>query len=87
MCNDEEYVVLLFQKAMYNVGVKTAEELQLTINKLTVSIQRAKAKILGIEPPPEEPEVGVHSKLDLLCQPLQILMHDIAVCWVCLVAQ
>ncbi|XP_041369195.1 actin-related protein 5-like [Gigantopelta aegis] len=46
-----------FTKAMYNVGVKTAEELQLTINKLTVSIQRANAKILGIEPPPEEPEI------------------------------
>lgn len=44
------------QKALYNVGFKTAEELQDTVNKLTVSIQRAKAKILGVELPPEEPQ-------------------------------
>ncbi|ESP04525.1 hypothetical protein LOTGIDRAFT_136147, partial [Lottia gigantea] len=45
-----------FTKALYNVGLKTAEELQDAINKLTIGIQRARAKILGVEPPPEEPE-------------------------------
>ncbi|XP_050415648.1 actin-related protein 5 [Patella vulgata] len=46
-----------FIKALYTVGLKTSEELQQDINKLTIGIQRAQAKILGVEPPPEEPEV------------------------------
>ncbi|XP_048245169.1 actin-related protein 5-like isoform X1 [Haliotis rufescens] len=62
-----------FTKALYNVGFKSAEELQDTVNKLTVSIQRAKAKILGVELPPEEPQEVKEPVFDLLDIPDEML--------------
>ena len=40
------------------MGFRSSEELQVAINKLTINIQRTKAKILGKELP-EEPEVTI----------------------------
>lgn len=40
------------------MGFRSSEDLQIAINKLTINIQRTKAKILGKELP-EEPEVTI----------------------------
>lgn len=40
------------------MGFRSSEDLQVAINKLTINIQRTKAKILGKELP-EEPEVTI----------------------------
>ena len=45
------------QNALKEREYESAEELQTVINKLTISIQRLKAKLSGTEPPPEETEV------------------------------
>ena len=42
------------QRALPNTSFDTPEELQSEINRLTVEIQRIKAKVLGVDPPPEE---------------------------------
>lgn len=43
---------------MKYAGFKRVEDLQAAVDKLTLSIQRARAKILGTEPPPLESEVS-----------------------------
>lgn len=43
-----------FDRALQNTSFDNPEELQEEINRLTVGIQRNRAKVLGIEPPPEE---------------------------------
>ena len=45
------------QNALKERDYESAEELQAVINKLTISIQRLKAKLQGTEPPLEETEV------------------------------
>ncbi|XP_063421405.1 actin-related protein 5-like isoform X1 [Mytilus trossulus] len=46
-----------FDRALQNTSFDTPEELQAEINRLTIAIQRNRAKVLGIEPPPaEEPK-------------------------------
>ena len=46
-----------FQTGLRNAGFKRVEELQSAVDKLTLNVHRAQAKILGIEPPPLETEV------------------------------
>ncbi|OWF49870.1 Actin-related protein 5 [Mizuhopecten yessoensis] len=61
--DDEE-----FNRALQGSEFDSAEELQIAINKLTGNIQRAKAKILGIDPPPEEEQqskVPVYELLEI----------------------
>ncbi|CAG2244814.1 ACTR5 [Mytilus edulis] len=43
-----------FDRALQNTSFDTPEELQSEINRLTIAIQRNRAKVLGIEPPPAE---------------------------------
>ncbi|KAL3872233.1 hypothetical protein ACJMK2_040169 [Sinanodonta woodiana] len=43
-----------FNRALAEAGYETTDELQAAINHLTASIQRLKAKILKVEPPPVE---------------------------------
>ncbi|VDI69529.1 Hypothetical predicted protein [Mytilus galloprovincialis] len=46
-----------FDRALQNTSFDTPEELQSEINRLTIAIQRNRAKVLGIElPPAEEPK-------------------------------
>lgn len=54
---------------MHNAGFKRVEDLQATVDKLTLNIQRARAKILGIELPPLEVEVITlaYSTNDKIC--------------------
>lgn len=52
------FSLYLFQRALKNMGFRSSEDLQVAINKLTINIQRTKAKILGKELP-EEPEVTI----------------------------
>lgn len=43
-----------FDRALQNTSFDSPEELQSEINRLTVEIQRIRAKVLGVDPPPEE---------------------------------
>lgn len=49
------------QGALSEVGLNRVEDLQEAVDRLSASIQRAKAKILGQEPAPIEQEVGYHA--------------------------
>ncbi|XP_069120696.1 actin-related protein 5-like [Argopecten irradians] len=69
--DDEE-----FNRALQGSEFDSAEELQIAINKLTGNIQRAKAKILGIDPPPEEEQQAKTPVYDLLEIPDDQLTPD-----------
>jgi hypothetical protein len=51
--------ILCEQTALHNAGFKRVEELQAAVDKLSLSVQRARAKILGIELPAVEQEVHI----------------------------
>ena len=53
------------QRALQNTSFDNPEELQEEINILTVGIQRNRAKVLGIEPPPEEDVSMMYSRTSL----------------------
>ncbi|XP_060598270.1 actin-related protein 5-like [Ruditapes philippinarum] len=69
--DDEEY-----NNALSENNIESEEELQVLINKLSVSIQRLKAVIDGKEPPPEEPEPRKQAVFDLLDIPDDQLSPD-----------
>lgn len=58
-----------FNNALKEREYESAEELQAVINKLTISIQRLKAKLQGTEPPVEENEPKKQPVYDLLNVP------------------
>lgn len=64
-----------FATALHNAGFKRLEDLQAAVDKLTLSVQRAQAKVLGIEPPPLETETK-ESSFPLLDIPDEMLTPD-----------
>ncbi|XP_076436270.1 actin-related protein 5-like [Babylonia areolata] len=64
-----------FDTALRNAGFQRVEDLQSAVDKLTLSVQRAQAKILGIEPPPLETE-NKESSFPLLDIPDEMLTRD-----------
>ncbi|CAE1311268.1 ACTR5 [Acanthosepion pharaonis] len=72
---EDEDALKKYGRALKNMGFRSSEDLQVAINKLTINIQRTKAKILGKELP-EEPEAKAESKFDLLHIPDEMLTAE-----------
>lgn len=72
---EDEDALKKYSRALKNMGFRSSEDLQIAINKLTINIQRTKAKILGKELP-EEPEAKAESKFDLLHIPDEMLTAE-----------
>ncbi|KAL8612784.1 hypothetical protein ACOMHN_033454 [Nucella lapillus] len=64
-----------FDAALKNAGFQRVEDLQAAVDKLTLNVQRAQAKVLGIEPPPIENE-NKESSFPLLDIPDEMLTRD-----------
>ncbi|KAL5012354.1 hypothetical protein ScPMuIL_010905 [Solemya velum] len=65
-----------FSRALEDIECNSAEDLQAAVNKLTVSVQWHKAKVLGKDPPVEEVEVKKEPVYDLLEIPDDQLTTD-----------